>query len=844
MQVLKNKKGIIVRLLIAASGWALLGVPAFAAPTMRSKRAQAQDPNIHHVVPQKCVPAKTPFNWNLVDKDLIDVLNQVADLTCKNIVVNDPINKNMKITIFGKAPLTPKDAWDLLLASLASKGLALIQQGKFWTVIKRNESKNYSTPFYSNAHNAADNEGIGTFFYKAEHAPPEALKNIARMLISKDGIVEIVGEQIVFVIDSNSNIRRLGKIFGELDIADAVNKIHSVKIENGDVKDVEKKVRELFDLGGSTNIGPPMGPPRAPRRKAEDGKSSLNINKVLADERTNTLIVVADLESFEKLKEVIKNVLDQPVSDLNSKGKIHVYRLRFGDADKIAETLNNVVKPSGRARSRFSRRDEESSELFEGDVQVTAHKPSNMIVAVASQNDYKSLLPTIMKLDVRRDQVYIEAAIMDIRINNDNDFGINVFSGIPGLPGVSLGFLANPGGRGIATGMVNSLQQNVAGTAASALNIPGQQALGALAVLNNFASAGVLGLVGAPLDGTNIPSFGAVLQALSTNSNVDILSTPYLLTSDNQEAVMKVGQKVPTVKGTSSVGGGTLGASIGLPMQNIAYEPVELSLKVTPHVGADNNIRLDIEQEVNELGNAVPLPSGNQNIIQTKSAKTSIVLRDQQTGVIGGLMHNKTNRTDTKIPFLGDIPLLGWLFKSRNTKNEKANLVLIITPYVIKSDDDYRKIVDKKLKEREEFANLYFGGKIKNYDPYVDYDKKSGPVSSMLMAVSAEMNKPENGGPGDGNETIIMPKQTYIEPPKFQAAHITDQNAQVQKEFIDEESEEALSELFEPKAEASLPAPEQLQLLEPEPQEPVKLAAPEFSEPKELAHPHEIRVDE
>src|SRR5262249_52444529 len=153
------------------------------------------------------------------------ILRQVSDLLCKTIVVNDAIGKALKMTIIGKSPLTPKDAWDVLMASLAAKGLALIEQGKTWTVVKRNESKSYSTPMYFDGKEARSNEEIGTLFYKAQHASQEALKNVARILVSKDGMVDIIGDQFIIVIDSNSNIRRLGGIFSQIDVEDAINKI-------------------------------------------------------------------------------------------------------------------------------------------------------------------------------------------------------------------------------------------------------------------------------------------------------------------------------------------------------------------------------------------------------------------------------------------------------------------------------------------------------------------------------------------------------------------------------------------------------------------------------------------
>lgn len=723
----------------------------------RGKRpGAAVEPEVYRVVPQKCVPAKGQFIWNFEEEEIVNVLRQVSDLLCKTFVINEAISKNQKFTIIGKSPITPNDAWNILNAAMAAKGLALARQGNTYTVIKRNESKNYSTPFYSAPLQAKNNEEIGTLFYKAEHATPDALKNIARFLISKDGIVEVVGDQFIIVIDSNSNIRRLGQIIAQIDVQDALDKIHFIPLQHADAESVEKQLRELFDV--STGPG---GGPRRPRAPGVGTHSSLNIRKIIADKRQNALIIETDLNSLEKVKEVVA-LVDQPASEQASKGKIHVYRLRYGDSKKIAETLNAVVQQGNRGRPRFGggRRDEGTTELFEGEVKVTAHENTNTIVVVASANDYRSLLSTIKELDIRKEQVYVEAVIMDIRINDNSDFGVNAFGGlkmsIPGL-GDGLVMLGNPGGKDIVKGLAGSL-----GSGASNLDFAGSQSVGALAVLQNFLSGGVAGLVGPTIKmggtDTKIPSFGAVLTALSMNANVDILSTPYLLTSDNQEAVMKVGEKIPMIRGASTVGSSGLAGGT-IPMQNVTYEPVELTLKITPRVGADDIINLTIEQEVNELGTEEMILNAKQYHINTKSAKTNIVLKDQQTGVIGGLISHKTNRTDTKVPFLGDIPLLGWLFKTRSNKNERKSLVLILTPYIIRDQRDYEEILKKKLREREEFAELYYGGKIKNYDRTINYDKKAGPLASTLLSVDAEMKKVENGGPGDGTETVIAPKE-------------------------------------------------------------------------------------
>lgn len=739
-------------------------VDAKRPPNPRDRSKSNSDSDILKVVPQTCVPAKGKFIWNFEEEELINILRQVSDLLCRTIVVNDSVGKNMKMTIIGKSPMTAKDAWDVLMASLSAKGLTLVEQGRTWTVIKRSDSKSFATPIYGQGKQARNNEEIGTLLYRTQHTSQDVLKNVARALISKEGLVESIGDQFVMVIDSNSNIRRLGSIFAEVDVEDAINKIHVIPLKNADAKTVEKQLRDLFDING--------GSPRMRRRRppTSDNKTALNIDKIIADERTNSLIVLTDKESIDRLKEVV-DLIDQQASDQNSKGKIHVKKLRFEDAKKIAETLTQVVQ-QGRS-SRYSRRrmDEQTQQLFEGEVKITAHENTNTLVTVASANDYRSLLATINKLDIRKEQVYVEAAILDLQVNDNSDFGINIFSGIPGsvVPGVGEGGLAmaaNPGGAKIADGLKSAL---LAGGSSSNITALGENSLGGLAVLSNFLGGGVAGIVGPLVNGTKLPSFGAVLQALSTSSNVDVLSTPHVVTTNNQPAEMSVGEKVPVIRGTSTVGSGGIGASLGVPLQNVTYEPVKLSFKITPHVGEDNNVRLDIEQEVNEIGSKEKILGQDQYRIRTKTAKTTLVLKDQQTGVIGGLIHHRSTKSDVKVPFLGDIPILGWLFKTRHSDNDRRSLLLVITPYVIRSEEDYIKIIDRKLKEREEFARMYYGGKIRTYNKYINYDRKAGPVSSMILSVGAEMGKVENGGPGDGDQVIIKPNggesNTYTLPP-------------------------------------------------------------------------------
>lgn len=724
-----------------------------ARPAGRPMQAPPIDQDMFKVIPQKCRAARGEFIWNFENEALSNVLKQAADLTCRNITIPKTVNiDNIKLTIIGKDPIGVNDAWDILLKSLSSNGFTLNNRKKngWWELESRQEMKQISTPFYGRGDQAENNDGVGTLFYRTKHVSPDFLKNTAKNLVSKEALVDVVGDKFILVIDSNSNLRRIQYIIDEVDKEESASKIYIIKLEHLEGKTLEQQLLRIFEVQ--------PGRPRARRPAGAESieKASYSIENIIAFE--DKIILRADENGYNEVKNIV-SVLDQ-ASDKGGTSKIHVIRLKYASAKEVAQTLNDVVG-AGRSRPRFGppRRPEgEGNSLFEGEVKVTAHEEANMLVITASSADYPSILATIEKLDARRDQVYLEVAILEITVNDSKNLGMDIFAGIPEMSGIgsSLGVLANPGGRKIAEGLVGTLKDG--SSAASALNM-GNAGAGALAMLSSFMSGGALGLVGSPSAGSSIPSFGVILKAISTHSSVDVIATPSAATTDNKEVVLKVGEKVPVIKGISSVASGAVGSALNMPMQNTTYEDVNLTLKITPHVGEDRNIKLDIEQEKNELGGKHDVGNGlTQPVIKTQSAKTTLVLKDQETGVIGGLTSHRTQRDDSKTPFLGDIPLLGWLFKSRETKNDKKNLLIAVTPYLIRNPEDSRNIFEKKMKERDEFAKLYYGGKIRNYNPHVDYDRKAGPLGSLFLEIEKEMDKRENFGPGIEDDTLIAPR--------------------------------------------------------------------------------------
>lgn len=729
-----------------------------------SKRAVANE-DTAKVVPVECKKPSGKFPWNFEKAKMEDVVKQISGLTCKNFILSKDVKASQEVSMVSRTAITVDQAWQAFMSMLESNDLALVLTGQYYTIVNRKDSSRQPLPVINEVSNLPYNEGMVTYLHDVRHIGKDIALTLVKSLIGKQGEVISVGDAFLVISDGASNIRRIMNILEKVDVSGAANRVNVVDLVHADAQQVQAKLNEIFDSKNAKDSRMYDYPPRrSARRSAKDDAnagSSFSVQKIIADDRTNKLIVIASEKAFERIKEMI-DILDSPSSDSSTQGQINVYYLKNGDAKKIAATLSSVIQSGGSAarRGRPPRPGfREEGELFEGDIRVTADETTNSLVIVASPRDYKSLIKVIALLDRERIQVYVEAAILDIGLTDSNDFGMNAFAGIPGMAGGGMGLLATPGegtegGIGLATGLISAMGAAAGGGSAAIAGLAGLPA-----VLGSF---NFVGSSGTDLFGTGvkIPDFGLAIEALQKYSNIDVLSTPSLLTMDNEKAEMSVGEKVPTVSGASTIGG-----TNGIPIQNITYQDVKLKFAITPHVNDDNMVRLEIDQDVNELGQKEKIFGQDQYRIRTKSAKTTVVARDQQTIVIGGLISESRIETETKVPFFGDIPILGYLFgKKTGKKVEKKNLLLILTPYVIRSEEDLRQVYARKTKEREEFGKLYFGDKITKFDPHVDYTKKVGPVNRLIEQVDVEMQRIENGGGGLPNETVIK-SETSIVPP-------------------------------------------------------------------------------
>ncbi len=468
------------------------------------------------------------------------------------------------------------------------------------------------------------------------------------------------------------------------------------------------------------------------------------VSKVIADERTNSLILVATPAAYVKIDRLLRRV-DVPIE---GEGQIHIYYLENAAAEDVASTLSALASGArGAAGAKKGKGAAGGAQapaaLFEGEVKVTAHKPTNSLVIESTLKDYLAIKRVIQQLDVRRKQVYVEAVIMEISSNKDRKIGISGSGGMTfNIGGNEVPFLFGMGGLGIS-----SFDMQQLGKGGLAVGLQGPLVDVSTGTTGSATTSGALA----------IPSYGFLIQAIQSNSDVNVLSTPHILTMDNEEAEIVVGKQIPyqasslgglgslttllgsyggTLGGTTTTSGlgtlGTLGSlgalgaygGYGAYVQRI---DVDLTLKITPQISESNFVRLKIQQSIDDVEALDPTLGPTTS---KRKVTNTVVVRDQQPVVIGGLMRDIEVTGVDKVPILGDIPVLGILFRKSAKRIEKRNLLMVITPYIIEDPSDLARIHTRKMEEMREFAE-YMATKKREYEGGIDYRKKTGILEDI-----------------------------------------------------------------------------------------------------------------
>jgi general secretion pathway protein D len=702
--------------------------------------------------------------------DIEKLVQTVSDATCKTFIL--PENVRGKISIIGpengRVEVDSDSFYAAFLAALDSNGLAVYPHGRFLKIVDKRSAKQNPIPTIVDANTPyTTNEQMVTKIFRIRYVEVEPLRGVLQQLVSKDGDTIPYPPDTVIVNDVGSNMHRLEKIIAQLDTRAGSDELRVIQVQFATAQDVATTVQKLFEgkarPGQRSGAFAPNVSPGAPPGEiggpmpGDASSGAATLSQIIPDERTNKLIVVASPSAFERIMRIVREV-DVPTE---AGGRINVYPLENADAEELASTLQSLAQgtanrprtpvaapPPGATRPTTT-----AAELFSGEVKISADKATNSLVIVASQADFRNIIRVIEQLDIPRRQVFVEAVIMEVNLDRNSEFGINFHSGyrlktdegaVPGLFGTKY---TNQG-------------------------LPPSFSLANLANFGGFL-AGLQGPVIPELQrlGIDIPAFGVVLHALQQSSDVNVLSTPHILTSDNEEAEITVGQNVPFQSGFSptslgstlgGVTGGTTGINpsilqglggLGSAFAPITRQNVELKLTVKPQINESDYIRMVITEQTEEIASSDPVLGPTTS---KRSAKTTVVAKDQETVVIGGIMQDRSIESVSKVPVLGDIPIVGHLFRETTRRKTKTNLLLFLTPYIIKDQSDFRAIFERKMKERQQFVEQFYG-QVPGYDVAVDFSRKPGPLSRMNQAVLREQQRAENGGPGAPGERVIKP---------------------------------------------------------------------------------------
>jgi len=715
-----------------------------------------------------CQPMEGKFLLAFNKADILDLLEQASRWTCRNFAYTEEVVRG-KITLLSKTPVTPEEAYAAFLAALNANGIAMYQTGKYWKLVRIADAKKVPIPTLvgEDADYPAVEQPV-TKLFRLRYVDPDQLRAVLGNFTSPQGAdIQTIQPDILLITDIALNIRRIEKLLEALDRPGSNDLVRTIQVQYAPARDVADKVNQIFVqapgqpgkgtrrtvIGGVATPGAAAGAPPA-GGGAESGE--ISISKVVADERTNKLIVISDEKSFQRIMELVRQ-LDTPTA---GEGTIHVIFLKNANAEDLSNTLQNLASgasrrtgpsgspapgagalasPPGVSAPRPS--GSGTAELFSGEVKVTADKPSNSLVIIASASDFAVVQRLIDKLDRPRRQVFVEAVIMEVDISNTSDLGVGMHLAVPVNTPNGKGFIP----IGLEPGRINSLNPS------SALQLGG------------FLT-GLVGPVSAELkDIFPFPSVGVVIQALQTNSDVNVLSTPHLIAQDNEESEIIVGQNVPFQAGynpgfatgaTGTTGSTNLAnnfnvASLIAPIQR---QNVDLKLKIKPQIHEGDMVRMDIEESQEEIVSNDPTLGPTT---AKRSVKTKVVVKDQSTIVIGGLVQERNLTSVSKIPLLGDIPVLGWAFRSTNTIKKKTNLLLLLTPYIIRDQSDFRRILERKQREHRELYELYYGKKPEF--ALAEGTSRPGPLTRIRQQVQLENQKIENGGSGSPGEKTMRP---------------------------------------------------------------------------------------
>ncbi len=578
-----------------------------------------------------------------IDFDDVDIrvfIKFISELSGKNFVIDKAVRGN--VTIISPEKISEDQAYRVFESVLEVYGFTTVQAGSVIKILPAERARTQNIDVLKPGISGDPEDKIVTQLVPLRFSSPVELKKILTPLLSQTSVVIAHDpSRMLIITETLSNIQKLLEIVEILDVQSREDEIAVIPLANGSAGALAKILSVIYQNTGGGG-------------KGGSGRHGAAV-KIVPYERANSLVILAGSGDMVRVKSLVR-MLDTKVE--RAEGNIHVYYLQNATAGELAKVLNTIPQQQDKAQNKGKKA------AISQNVKIMADEETNSLIITASRDEYAALKEVIQKLDIPRRMVFLEALIMEVDANKSFDVGVEWSGG---------GTFDNETGT-IATGFSGQNGYNMlSGITAENPSLP------------NGYSFGVM-KTGIKIGNVVFPSVSAMLRAHKTDDDINVISTPQILTTDNKKAEISVGKNVPYITSQNT-------SASDQDYTQYEYRDVATRLSITPHINRMDTLRLEIEAEVIRLSSNAD--TGTPTTFK-RTASTTVILNDQNTVVIGGIIGHDMSKSEWKVPFLGDIPGLGWLFKTHSMSNEKTNMFIFITPRIVKNPADLASVTYEK----------------------------------------------------------------------------------------------------------------------------------------------------
>ena len=632
--------------------------------------------------------ASSKIQLNFRDVEILNVINLMSELTGKNFLVDG--NVRGKVTLIAPEPVTIDEAYQVFLSILEIQGFTVVPQGPVIKVIPSADIKDSPIPTTTDDEGAlppSNSDAFVTQLIPLKFADVNQIRGLVSPLVSKDSsLLSYAPTNTLILTETASNIARLRTIINALDVKASTKIFRVIPLQHADAGELADSLQTALLGLAETNTGTEAPQPteqgerrrRRRQRAAQSAPRTEDGPTILADTRTNSLVLIATPSSMDVASDIIAK-LDIPTP--SGRGKIHVYYLSHANAEELAQVLTaqvpdiaQIQEPQADGQPQQPRqRRQPTTGRTPTDITITADKPTNSLVITADPETYAIVEEIIKKLDIRRSQVLVEGLIAEVSLDTARDLGVEWR--ILDQPNGTQVFASATGSD--STGVLNPLTANPT----ALLSTPGFL-IGALRNTIRLDFGGEQQLLNIPL----------LLRAFQGNTNVEVLATPNLVTTDNEEAEIVVGEQRPFLTSVNRIPD----AGIVNVSNTFDFRDIGITLRITPQISKGNTVRTELFLEITRF---VSEPEVGAVTTTKRSTSTTVIVDDGQTIVLGGLIQDAQNEADTSIPCLGNVPLFGFAFRQSDVQSSKTNLLIFLTPHIITTHDDVDRVTTHKREQ-------------------------------------------------------------------------------------------------------------------------------------------------